>query len=1300
MDRIHDSRWFRAASTWVDWPEVARARLGAQGGAGDHGKPGQGDGKGDGKGDGRGKEPTKEDLARLDRLAEFGGRLQLVWTPSPELGVPQEPYTVWWRVTKPQLHRISPIAVPVGGGLMLVWGGEEATALTVRVRVEDPSRPAGLYLLREPGGDPLAAVGAAAGYAGAGQQVVLSAKASFARCALLVNATLVAAEIAWLRETILDDGTWEPLELVGHPADDGELGPYRPGKQGLVHDLRPGPEAAVARIERGGPPLGWWWQIETGRRAPEWERPDPDGLVREVRTALLPEIARVFDVPEPEQVQLIRGRNVAGPQQGGTAYTAEPTTADVPLLRTLLAAAGVDVFAALATGFATGYSAKDLPQHPFEIELLVTAPYSSTPDGGGGVEVACYVPPARPHTQVPPVVGLVARRAVLTVPEVRDLPFRESVELLWQPGPRTAALTGARACVLAGFAPADLEARDLLEARPNGGSAVRSVTVPEPDPDHPEIVVDPRPRIVDGGRPLLYEGSVTRGYSVAVANIFGVYSRWQDVAHVGAAPDLRGPRLVGVSLRSWWTGSSQCPAEASVEVAVPWNERTPTDVEILLVTYPMPTGATPPPAVDPDAPGAGARVAHLAFSGDEPVTPTPGVAVVGLDSGGTELSRTPVPDGVTPPPVDVPRPAGTATQGDDGRRYRLTIPVGPLDYTGVSRWGVRVFARLRALHHTQASAWSPRPEDPATAVAASPVPIELPPPPQPPHVPLASTPDHLGRNHVSVSWSGAGGADRVVVWETSETIARERLGLPAERPDLPGWRLAELRTAYDAATPQQRKNLFRRLQEVSLRGGDPGAVDVVLTRGSRDIHLFAVTTATTTGLESPWPGSTGTPHQYVRAALAPTVVRPAPPLVRPGIGPDGVARVTLEAASAIPVVSFEVFATRSPEAALDHRTMGPPRVTLPATPTDELDPVTRYPRYAAEWVAAPGGSPGGPVAGSPGELTGSWEPWLLRATAVPAPVLGPDAILGDASLASEVATLVVRPDAPDLDPLVASVSPDGGDVLISSATSIAPRATSSGSTRLIATVDGVAVASSGELESVPLETGPDAPAPVAAPTLLRRPREGGLTPLRLRLTRTDPSAPVAVVLRLTDPIGRSVERALEIPGWLPPTPAVTVAIDDVFTITGRGTVLTLHTNLPPTSSGTLRIVATRPRTLTPIPIPTPIPVPKPIPTPIPIPRPIPLPVIEPLRPILEPVRPGRLDGIDNLRLTQSEEYTIVIADIPAGRGGTGARIAKQERRDGGTDISVLLAAKPTAIRVEVTAGTGAGTGSAVATWQA
>ncbi|SDP24031.1 hypothetical protein SAMN04489867_1829 [Pedococcus dokdonensis] len=488
-------------------------------------------------------------------------------------------------------------------------------------------------------------------------------------------------------------------------------------------------------------------------------------------------------------------------------------------------------------------------------------------------------------------------------------------------------------------------------------------------------------------------------------------------------------------------------------------------------------------------------------------------------------------------------------QGDGGRRYAVVADVPALDFGSTPRWGVQVWARRHLLVGSSPTPWSPVDPHPARTNAASPVPVTPLPPPPLPGVPLGSTVDAQGCSHVRVAWSLPGGADvrTCIIWEVNETSLRQRAGLPARAPDstLPGQRLLDLRNAYDAMTQTQRRATFRRLVEVD------GAVrthDVTLPKGSNDIHLFVVTTMTKTGIESPWPGG-GAPHEHFQAVMAPRLRRPAPPLARPSIALDGTVTISLYAASSIAVQRFRLHRTTSEDAARDVATMGPAFaeviVTTVPGPTD-LDPVLGQPIYSATWT---------------GTLPGRWDPWLLRAVAVPVDVVPQKAERGLPSPASDVVDLLVPPGPPELEPLAADVwGADHRGVVVRTATTAPPRVLPAGVHRLDGDAGALDVASV-DLQDVPTTALTTAPAGAAtAPVLEQGTRVAGQSPLALWFTRPVAADPVDVRVRLVDPFGREVVRELTVPGWVAPPPDISVSIVDVFAIAGRGVHLGIVTD--------------------------------------------------------------------------------------------------------------------------------------------
>lgn len=1199
MRRIGDPTLFRAAGALLDWTAVLRRRM-AQG----------------------------QEWPDLDRqLRRLKGRedLRLVWSCHRALGVPHRAFTVWQRTVSSPTKEVEVNAVRVTGGDLLTWDGIEAACVQVTCDVADPGRPVGLFLLRGGGPRPGATLAADVQPPGGRATLVLRARCGGATSAVLVNGHATSVVILPLAE-VVEAENWEELETVGLPID-GTLRDYSTDPQGLVGDLTDPVDAALRRLDRAGPPLGWWPVTETGLLAPPWRPPDPGGLVTEVQTFLLPEVERLYSagLPEREQHRVIEDRAVDPPSQDGRR-AAQDARAQTPPLGTLLLAAGTDPAVCLVLGFGTGYAAEHLMNHPAEVELLVTAPYRHS-HLGDDVELAAYLPPPGRHAALAPVVDLSAARAALIPPTVRDAPHRESVELSWRPPQPLATLTDPVALALAAFAPGDSEATSRLAERPGGGPQARALAVPVPDPARAPVPGRERPRLVDADLPLPLEGTVTRGYAVAQVDLFGIWSRWEDVTVTTASPVLLPPRIGRLELTARHVAGASCPSRLVVNVATDWTERSPRTVEVVALFFPMPTGATPPPAgIGPESAvpaGCHRRDRTIAFTGD---VPGPAGLVVPLREDGSVATT-----------------AGPVEQGATGRSYRLTEPGPDLDFGPVSRWGVRVWVRQTSPGFTVPTGWSPAPDHPATAVVGSPVPHVPPPPPQPPGVPLASTPDAQGLPHARVAWSGLTSpqVDRVVVWETSETALRRHLapGSPGDRIELPGWRLQQLWDLYEAAPADRRQGAFRRCAEVAA---GPGATDVTLPRGSEDIHLFLVTAVSTTGLESPWPAAGGgTPARgHLQAVMAPRLRRPAQPVVRPEVQTDGSVVVRMEAASSLRVAAFEVFATRSAAAAREHLTMGPPVATVAASATPRTDPVTGDTVHEAVWS---------------GGLPPSWDPWHVRAVAVPVPTVPEEGVRGLVSVASDVVTVAVRPTGPpDLDPLAAEVvGTDHRGVLLRTSTAAPARVVSSGSHRLVVTVGGAESAAQA-LED--LAEVPDDGTPPAAGTVVQRlPRTGGRTGLLVWTRRAEPTDPLAVALRLTDPLGRTVERAITVPGWVPPDPHLTLTVVDGFRVVGRGWVLELLTSaradeVPPYE---LDVLVTRSRR--PLPLPR-----RPLPR-LPLPR-LPLPG----RPVFGPAGP----------LLGSLRATFVLPEIPLRRRavpprGAGITAARSDETDG-TRVALWL----------------------------
>ena len=1070
-------------------------------------------------------------------LRRRGTDIHLAWVCAKGLGVPRGPFTVWTRERgERRLHDVDTITFQRPEGLGIWWGGREAASVEVICEVDDPSRPVALFLYRtSPSLHDV--VSATALPAGGQTPVTLRVDTPGATMAVLVNGHSPGVLIELL-EDVVNAPEWRRVEIVGLPIDQPWDGvEYDASDQGPVAAPLPPAEAAIARLVRGSPLAGWWPATETGHPAPEWVPPDPKLLVGEVRGDLLPRITELYDggVPEFEQSAITRTHVVPGPQQDGKTSSLE-TKAELAPWGLLVLPAQTDPFLNLATGFGSSYSVEAVDPSQIgvgESDFLVTADYAELrAPHEGPAQLAAYAPAPEPHLELPDPTGLTDGRDGLVPPPTADLPWRETVRVSWDRLPVTAALASATESALARFSTAPASpAESLLPERTAGGPRPLVISADGP-PGQPGYN---RVSVVDGSAEIpIGSGGRQVGYAVAVSDLYGVWSEWRDVAYVGDEPAPEPPRVISLQLQATYAGSASCPASLDVELATEWVQRTPASLELAAVFFPMAAPTSPPPAgVSPTLPapaGCFRRDLSVTFAGDDPTGV--GCTITSLDPTGDHS--------VTPGPG----------QGDGGRRYAVHADV-LLDFGSTPRWGVQLWVRRALNVGASPSAWSPDPAHPAMTTAGSPVPVQPLPPPAPPGVPLGSTLDAQGCSHVRVHWTlpAASGVRTVVVWEVAETALRQRCGLPSAAPDTdpPGVRLAALWAAYDALAPADRRNAFRRLREVD---GTVREIDVALPKGSTDIHLFTVTAITSTGVESPWPSGPGAPHEHLQAVIAPRLRRPAPPLARSSIAADGTVTIELHAASPIPVTAFRLFRTRSEVAARSVETMGPAFAQLPAAPTTpaSTDPLTGDPVYAATLSAA---------------FDPAWDPWLIRTVAVPVATLPVQGVRGLPSLASDVASVLVPPDGPpDLAPLEYDLwGDDHRGVVVRSSTSAPARATALGTHRLSARA-GAEIATATAIEMLPETALASPPAEATtSPVLERGARTGGRSPLALWFTRPVAADAVDVTLRLTDPLGRSVEQTVTVPGWIPP-PAVHLVLVRPTMVPGRGVVAVLDCDAP------------------------------------------------------------------------------------------------------------------------------------------
>jgi hypothetical protein len=618
-------------------------------------------------------------------------------------------------------------------------------------------------------------------------------------------------------------------------------------------------------------------------------------------------------------------------------------------------------------------------------------------------------------------------------------------------------------------------------------------------------------------------------YAAAAQNLFGLWSPWVSAPVTPVQPPTAAVQLLAANLVAIDPGSgSACPATLTFEFSVDWRVRRVARIDLAGRLFAAPTRSTPPPNATPTAlqrqlGGASAPLA-ITFAGDTPSIA--GGTIIALNQGGDAQ--------VTP---------GDAGQGST-RRYRVTVPGFTLDYGGTPHIGFVLRARLverRAPGRT--GPWSPSPSlcyasDPRARASTV---IDL--------VRLASLPDAAGECHAHLDWAAAPGAIGYALYESTETrVLTSHPGLPQPTPDRTlSQRLTTLKGAFN--TSPLRRDFVRRNAELITTT----ALDITLPRGSRDIHLFTVIPVSAGGIEGPWP-SGANPAATLIPIAAPRVAEPAPPTLevqavsnKPPAAPDYRARLrigTRPGAGARPQ-RIDIYRVRVDDAARQLDSMGPAIASITAS--------------GSGWTVA---NPSGWIDSITGDdrPTGSWRNVWYRAVAWSADDPQKGVLKGRSAPSPAVAVLVPPAGPPDLSGL--SVAFPGGDpaTALVSFTSAAPSADTPVGWHII-TVEALVAG------GAPLVQHKSALAVVAKaqPVTGSGLWQEGATPTqyRLLLRRADIADVIAVIVRITDPLGRTSEATLTIAaGSVNPLP--TLSPIDMFSISGRGQVFSFMTDAPDT----------------------------------------------------------------------------------------------------------------------------------------
>jgi hypothetical protein len=1116
------------------------------------------------------------------------------------IGLPTGPFTVWRRRPFDYEELEKPLDFHTNGGLFLGLRlvTFHRTVATVTLEVQSSSGGAVFGLGNAP--KPLSVLTWLSVPAGTTTIQLAAGRIS----GLLIPPTMTINDARGSRpRDVAEELEWEEVEIVGMPVDGSWAGVGdHLTEQGLVGALTDPQDAAHQRVLRGTPPFGWHAHVEPGVAAPQWEPPDPVGVVDEVQGDLLPHLRDALTLPQPQQAAHFFTAEVPPPETlQGDAMSGSNTDAEVPTVALLQMAVGGDPFLSLAMGYGTNVdeigepSAVAVQNQQAAFDYMVTAPYREGLVGGEPIELATLA--LRPLRVFPPPIaaGIESELRANLAPVIPDADWRASTTTRWDRAPKMALARTASHAVTR-HSPGDTAAEALLEKRPSQGHHPITPAL-SPDDDQKNFILYADRAISIPNNP----GHRTLRYSVANQNLFGVWSVWKGAEVIASQPPLTAPRILAANfdVTAPATGTA-CPSTVTVDVTWDWADRRPGEIRLVgrmfaaanrAATAPIPF---PPPWLERQI-GVPGTALVLTFAGDVATLTgaPPGSELLYLDHQGDQE--------VAPGPA----------QGDGARRYRMHITGLTADFASTDHIGMALWAsgRERIAPNRTASTTSAFYSYVSDPIAPA-VPPEL--------VPLSSLPDAAGSSHARISWPTVPGAAGYVVYGSDEITMRSHYGLG--EPDLNDTlsdRVTELLDAW-VASPDRRP--FTRMVSRPVTGT---SVDLALPRGTTGISTFVIVSMSAGQVEGPWPeAGSATLRDEVIVRATPRIATPATPELEARV--DGTTvHLTVRTRPGHRAGRIEIHRVRVDEAVREIDTMGPPvasaneaspgwtvETDTDGTPLVYRGTDTPGPSWRRVWYRA---------------VAWANEEWPVDGQPFPFKIAERGLLPGRSPSSNAVSVVVPPPDPPDLS-LVDVTWPGGSLANVQlNWTTAAPFTAPLGAHRMevdvrVSGTTTPLVSFSGELGAVGTAAPPtgdglwrdDPSTPAAFHAVIRRP---------------DTSTELDAIVRVIDPRGRASQQTVHVgAGAVLPPPNLENL--EMFRIAGRGTVLTFTSSSPIVEIGgevyTLRIAATP--TASPPPFP-------------PFPRPgLGTPPIPPIRPgPLRPLRPGERDAEPVMERPEADE---------------------------------------------------------------
>jgi hypothetical protein len=1052
---------------------------------------------------------TEEDWRRL-RYSK--PRVHLRWALSGHAGLPTGPFTVWRRKAdegdQPETMDYRIERYMPGNLSILTWYGPPLAVLRLRL---DMNSNGALYAFN---GSP--STQNVVAHVDLQQGSVTAELRAQTMTSALIYGSFDIVEVAGIpAEQYGSAGEWEEQEIVGLPIDD--FGAWQAvgnhtDKQGLMAVLGDPVPAALARLDRGAPPVGWPYFAD-GLPVPAWEMPDHGRLIEETQLELLSRLRDVMLLAPREQaaarieVAVPRPVNAAGQQMSGP-----DSTGLVSPFALAMGAASVDPFFSLALGMGTALDAGDDQMRRKQIyDYMITAPYARGLDGNSDpIELAALALDPQPPPMPPVPAAMQADRAGMQRPYASDDAWRTSVVASWSRLPPTGLFR------VASFAAARLPRTPpgppvlLLEQRDSGGHRPIGGGAPAKDtPEGKEWVHASDGDLAIPSNP----GSIQATYAAATQNIFGMWSRWTTADHFAAQPPLDHVGILAATLRvvapaQGWI----CNGTLEIDLSWDWRLRTPQSFTVVGRLFAAPLRNSPPPDTTVPAGlarslGGASAAVTISFNGNQ-ATISEG-SIRSMKPDGSEFL------------------AGADTNMAV-RRYRVTIPGFAIDFAATPHAGLGLWVRARErIAPYRDSPWQ---TNPALTYASDPVPPVI----ERVVVPLASLPDAAGFCHHRVKWMPSPGAVAYNLYASDESAIFDENGVDELGPSATlEQRMILLRDTY-LGNPSRRT--FTKISDRPIEGL---SLDLKLPRGSTAIHLYVALPVSAGGIEGLWPTHQGMFDDTIDRVAAPRLLTPTPPtleirrvLDETAVPPRERIRVELRSNPGARVMRYELFRTRVENASREVDTMGPPVAVIgsptavgwPAdtVPDDRHEAETSYDdHFEVDHLTSALGFD---------DPEGSWKRIWYRATAWSHPDLYRGG-LSDRSASSHAVSIVLPPaDPPDLSSM--AVDWPGGDVnaIQLKWTSSAPlRPTALGSHRLSVTIRKRNDPGQDALLSFssPLDRVGTSGAGVW------RSGDKGMITYYANAIRETPQDALTASVRLTDPLGRTSERFLDIAGGTP-----------------------------------------------------------------------------------------------------------------------------------------------------------------------